>query len=166
MRRRLDVVHHLWINLYFHVMIQRKKPDVDVLKEVLEAAKKAYPKSEFVHSLAFQYEERGGLSKKQLEGLLGKMKKLDNFPPNWIATMEALILKKPQKYRSALPENKPLYQKQERETGMIDEILSSFPLHKRVLFFKSRLDNNNLLTASEILELERFYKLLKKQTDS
>ena len=50
----------------------RKKPDVDIVKDLLELTAVAYPASTFIKSLAFQYEERGGLSKKQLEGLLKK----------------------------------------------------------------------------------------------
>jgi hypothetical protein len=47
----------------------RKKIDVDVVKDILEAARAAFPNSVFIQSLSQQYEERGGLSKKQLEGL-------------------------------------------------------------------------------------------------
>lgn len=140
----------------------QKKPDVDIVKNVLEAAKKAYPKSEFVHSLAFQYEERGGLSARQLEGLLGKSRKIENIPANWLATLEAMILKKPRKHRSELPDNKPLYQKQEKEARQVSEILQQYPQHKRVLYFKSMLDNNQSLSPADITELNRFHKLLKK----
>lgn len=140
----------------------QKKPDVDIVKNVLEAAKKAYPRSEFVHSLAFQYEERGGLSARQLEGLLGKSRKIENIPANWLATLEAMILKKPRKHRSELPDNKPLYQKQEKEARQVSEILQQYPQHKRVLYFKSMLDNNQSLSPADITELNRFHKLLKK----
>lgn len=142
--------------------MQKKKPDVDIVKNVLEAAKKAYPKSEFVHSLALQYEERGGLSARQLEGLLAKSRKIEDIPANWLATLEAMILKKPRKHRSELPDNKPLYQKQEKETQQVSEILQQYPQHKRVLYFKSMLDNNQSLSPADITELNRFHKLLKK----
>ncbi len=143
-------------------MIQKKKPDVDIVKNILEAAKKAYPASEFVHSLAHQYEERGGLSARQLEGLLGKASKIEDIPVNWLATLEALILKKPRKHRSALPENKPLYSKQEKEAEQVEEILQKYPEHKRVLYFKSMIDNNQTLSPADITELNRFHKLVKK----
>ena len=54
----------------------RKKPDVDIINDVLKASREAYPNSSFVQSLALQYEERGGLSKKQLEGLYKKAEKI------------------------------------------------------------------------------------------
>ena len=44
-------------------MIQRKKPDVDIINDDLVAAMEAYPKSDFVKSLHQQYHERGGLSR-------------------------------------------------------------------------------------------------------
>ncbi len=52
--------------------MERKKPGVDVVKDLLEHALIAYPDSTFIKSLSFQYEERGGLSKKQLDGLYKK----------------------------------------------------------------------------------------------
>ena len=139
----------------------RKNPDVDVIKDVLQAAMRAYPGSTFIQSLSFQYEERGGLSKKQLEGLYQKAKKVDTIPVNWLATLEAEILKRPTRFKSALPPPKPLYEKNEDVGQMISSILDKYPQHKRVLFFKSKYDNNEQLTASEISELEKFNKLLQ-----
>ena len=140
----------------------RKKPDVDIVKDLLELAEAAFPASTFIKSLAFQYEERGGLSKKQLEGLLKKAEKVAGIPTNKLATLEAMILKKPTRFKSALPENKPLYTKDERTGQLITEILEKYPQHKRVLFFKSKYENNEVFTAAETAELEKFYKVLVK----
>ena len=68
----------------------RKKPDVDIIKDLLELTLVAYPASTFIKSLAFQYEERGGLSKKQLEGLYKKAEKVNTIPANKLATLEAV----------------------------------------------------------------------------
>lgn len=141
--------------------MQRKKPDVDIIKDLLELALVAYPASTFIKSLAFQYEERGGLSKKQLEGLYKKAEKVDAIPPSKLATLEAVILKRPTRYKSALPENTPLYTKDTRVGELIQAILEKYPQHKRVLFFKTKYENNETLSASEITELERFHKLLR-----
>src|SRR5215510_5858118 len=103
--------------------MQRKKPDVDIVSDVLKAAREAYPNSSFVQSLSLQYEERGGLSKKQLEGLYKKAEKIKTLPPNWLATLEAEILKRPTRYKSTPPSPKPLYEKDERAGGIIDAIL-------------------------------------------
>lgn len=141
--------------------MQRKKPDVDIIKDLLELTLVAYPASTFIKSLAFQYEERGGLSKKQLEGLYKKAEKVDTIPASKLATLEAVILKRPTRYKSALPENTPLYTKDQRIGELIESILEKYPQHKRVLFFKTKYENNETLSGSEITELERFHKLLR-----
>jgi hypothetical protein len=138
----------------------RKKIDVDIVKDILEAAMVTFPHSEFVKSLAQQYEERGGLSKKQLEGLFGKAQKIESLPVGKLATLEAMILKKPTRYKSAPPTHKPLYEKDEYIGELIGNILAKYPQHKRVLFFQAKYNNNESLSATEITELEKFRKLL------
>lgn len=143
-------------------MIHRKKPDVDIVNDVLLAAIEAYPGSAFVKSLYQQYHERGGLSKKQLQGLFYKAEKIPNLPPNKLATLEAEILKKPTRYKSALPANTPLYTKDEETGNLINGILAKYPQHKRVLFFKTKYDNNEPLSATELTELKKFHSVLLK----
>jgi len=138
----------------------RKKPDVDIINDVLKASREAYPNSSFVQSLALQYEERGGLSKKQLEGLYKKAEKIQTIPPNWLATLEAEILKRPTRYKSIPPPPKPLYEKDEKAGAIIDAILKKYPQHKRILFFRSKYENNETFSAMELAELEKFQKLL------
>ena len=138
----------------------RKKPDVDIISDVLKASREAYPNSSFLQSLSVQYEERGGLSKKQLEGLYKKAERIRTIPPNWLATLEAEILKRPTRFKSTAPPPKPLYEKNEKTGGIIDAILKKYPLHKRVLFFQSKYQNNESLSAPELAELEKFQKLL------
>ncbi|HET9824450.1 MAG TPA: hypothetical protein VFP87_03905 [Chitinophagaceae bacterium] len=140
--------------------MHRKKPDVDIINDVLKATLQAYPNSTFVQSLSFQYQERGGLSKKQLEGLYKKAGKVESMPPNWLATLEAEILKRPNRYKSTAPPPTPLYSKDESTGQLISALLEKYPQHKRLLFFKSKYDNNEPLTASEQKELEKFYKIL------
>ena len=74
--------------------------------------------------------------------------------------MEAIILKKPNRYKSALPEATPLYNKDEATGKQLEAILLKYPQHKRVLYFKSKYDNNEVLTPAELAELQRFSKLL------
>ena len=140
--------------------MQKKKPGVDVLNDLMVEIL-LQRNSDFVKSLLRQYHERGGLSKKQLQGLHSKAMKIQNLPSSWIATLEAEILKKPTRYKSELPESKPLYEKDEKAGEMIETILSKYPQHKRVLFLKSRFEKNEPLTATEVKELEKFLKLLK-----
>jgi hypothetical protein len=68
----------------------------------------------------------------------------------------------PTRYKSAIPENKPLYEKDEATGEMLQFILSKNPTHKRVLFLKSKFDNNETLTPSEISELKKFMQVFSK----
>jgi hypothetical protein len=142
--------------------MQRKKPEVDIIDNVLREALSAYPESSFIKSLRVQYHERGGLSKRQLEGLYRKAIKIESIPPKWLATMEAEMLKKPTKFKSAPPPLKPLYEKDERVAQMISSILGKYPQHKRVIFLESKFNNNEPLSSTELAELDRFYKLLSQ----
>ena len=142
--------------------MHRKKPGVDVVRDLLELTLQAYPDSTFTRSLLFQYEERGGLSKKRLEGLYKKATKVNSIPAAKLATLEAMILKRPNRYKSDLPENTPLYTRDSKIGQLIHDILGKYPEHKRVLFFKAKFDNNEILSSVEITELERFHRLLLK----
>ncbi len=140
--------------------MSRINPDVDIVNDILLAVIAAHPMSEFAKSLHHQYQERGGLSKKQLEGLYSKASKVSTIPAAKIATLEALIKKKPTRYKSAIPLNKPLYEK-DAETGvMIDRILEKYPTHKMVVFLHTKFNNDEPLTPSEQTELKKLFKLL------
>ena len=139
----------------------RKKPEVDVVNDILLLVMESNPNSEFVQSLHHQYHERGGLSKKQLEGLYQKACKVVTIPAAKLATLEAEILKRPNRYKSTLPASTPLYTKNEAAGKLIEAILAKYPQHKRVLFFKNKYENNEVISPAYITELERFYKLLK-----
>jgi hypothetical protein len=136
--------------------------DVDIISDVLAAAVRAYPESEFIQSLSHQYLVRGSLSKRQLEGLYKKAERIPMLPHNKLATLEAVILKRHAKYRSALPATVPLYERDEQGGKWIEEILAKYPQHKRVLFFQSKWKANHPLTVSETTELQKFHKLLIK----
>ena|ERR1043166_7514256 len=140
--------------------MNRLKPDVDIVLDILKAVVAAQPLSSFTQSLLRQYQERGGLSRKQLEGLLNKASGIPSIPSNKLATLEAIILKKPQRYKSTLPPTEPLYKKDEETGKIINDILKKYPQHKRVLFLKSKYENNELLSAVELSELQKFSKLL------
>lgn len=141
--------------------MRRIRPDVDIIMDLLQAVLEFNPDSAFTQSLLHQYQERGGLSKKQLEGLYGKASKLRSVPPGKLATLEAIILKKKGKQRSELPPNAPLYIPDEEAAGQVNAILARYPEHKRVLFFRSKLQNNEPLSGPEKTELKRFFGMLK-----
>ena len=136
-----------------------KKKEVDIINDVLEQCILAYPVSSFIISLYKQYQQRGSLSKKQLQGLHSKASQIKDFPQNKLATIEAIIKKMPTRNKSELPENKPVIDRNENSATIIEAILTKYPQHKRFLFFKSKHDKNEL-TPQEIAEIKKFEKLL------
>lgn len=139
----------------------KKKPDIDIIDKVLDACYVAYPHSVFIQSLMHQYEERGSLSKKQLQGAYQKALKIPDLPVNWLATMEATILKMPNRYKSSVVATKAPEPVKDDNTGnTIKAILEKYPGHKRVLFFRAKFEHNEALTATEMAELGKFKKLL------
>src|SRR3977135_4513042 len=104
-----------------------QKDRLDMVNEVLEECILAYPLSSFIISLYKQYQQRGSLSKKQLQGLYGKASKIASLPPGKLSAIEAIIKKMPTRYKSELPEPKPLFEKEESTGRMIDEILDRYP---------------------------------------
>jgi hypothetical protein len=133
---------------------------IDVLLDILKEMVKAHPTNGFVNSLYQQYCNRGGLSKKQLEGLHSKALKTQNIPPAKLATLEAIIKKKPTRERAAATKSAPLPVKDNAVGQQINNILQKYPQHKRLLFLQSKFDNNEHISAAEIAEIEKFAKLL------
>ena len=135
--------------------------EVDVVRDVLEQTEIAFPASSFIKSLHQQYLNRGGLSKKQLEGLYQVAQKVTTIPVGKLSTLEAIILKKPNRYKSEKPAPAPLYKKDEELGKKITAILEKYPQHKRVLFLKAKYENNEVFSSTETSDLEKFYKLLR-----
>ena len=138
----------------------KQKPGIDIIGKILDALYQHNPDALFVMSLMHQYEERGSLSKKQLQGLYQKASSVPEIPVNWLGTLEAIILKMPTRYKSTeaiIPS--PIYQKDEETGKLIAAILLKYPQHKRVLFLKSKYENHELLSREETAELKRFSRL-------
>lgn len=140
---------------------QFSEPAVDVVLQVLTAAHTARPEAAFISSLLQQYRERGGLSKKQLEGLHSKASKIEGIPVAHLATLQAIINKKQTRYTS---EPSPVVPVTPEDTDgiLIGEILEKYPQHKRLLFFKMKTDKHETLNNIEKEELKKFHKLLMK----
>ena len=140
--------------------MNQPKDRLDIINEVLEECILAYPLSSFIISLYKQYQQRGSLSKKQLQGLYGKASKIAQLAPGKLATIEAIIKRMPTRFKSELPEIKPLFEKDEATGLLISDILAKYPQHKRVLFLKAKYDNNEVFTVSDIADLKRFRERL------
>lgn len=132
---------------------------IDIINLLLEDCIMAYPLSTFIISIYKQYQDRGWLTKKQLEGLYNKSKSINGIPPGRLAALEGLIKKMPNRYKSELPENKPLFERDPEVQQMMDDILLKYPQHKRVQFLKTKYERQSLAT-NETDELRRFHKLL------
>ncbi len=134
--------------------------DIDVLLDILKQMVNTHPGSGFVNSLYEQYCNRGGLSKKQLEGLYAKAVKSGSIPQNKLATLEAIIKKKPTRERAAASIQNIEPTKDEVTGKLLTDILIKYPQHKRVLFLKMKYDNNENLSLAETGEVQKFSKLL------
>ena len=140
----------------------QKKQGIDIIGKILDACYAHNPDALFVMSLMHQYEERGSLSKKQLQGLLSKAQKIKEIPSGWLGTLEAIILKMPTRYKSEEPiATAPIFEKNEETGKLISSILVKYPQHKRVLFLQLKFQNHEVITVDEINELKRFCKALK-----
>lgn len=135
---------------------------MDILLDILDRVLEEHPKSEFLISIRGFYLTHGGLSKKQLEGLFAKAKKINGIPAGKLATLEAIIKKKATKYKSEKP--LPVQEVKDAETGdTIARILEKFPQHKQVLFLKLKYDNKDPISPAEKEDLKRFAKMLLKK---
>jgi hypothetical protein len=141
--------------------MQQNKPKLDIINMLLEDCIMAFPVSSFVISIYQQYQRRGWLSKKQLQGLYDKASKISGVLPGRLAALESIIKKMPTRERSELPENKPMVVKNEEAGKLIEDILAKYPRHKRVLFLKAKYDSNEMLAAADVSELKKFKQLLK-----
>lgn len=131
---------------------------MDILKEMVQV----HPQSEFVNSLYQQYCNRGGLSKKQLEGLHSKAVKTGSISQGKLATLEAIIKKKPTRERAAASKQTAAPLKEEALGKILSAILAKYPLHKRILFLQSKYDNNEKISVAEADEIKKFSRLLLK----
>jgi hypothetical protein len=139
----------------------QQKPKLDIINILLEDCIMAFPVSSFVISIYQQYQRRGWLSKKQLQGLYDKASKITGVAPGKLAALESIIKKMPTREKSALPEPKPMFEKDKAAVKLIKEILEKYPAHKRVLYLIAKYDNNEVLTPTDLSELKKFKQVLK-----
>lgn len=138
-----------------------KKKKVDVIDKLLEACYQHNKDALFVMSLMHQYEERGSLSKKQLEGLVSKARKVPDIPVGWLAAVEAIILKMPTRDKTPVNLTKTeTTDPYEKWQALISGILNKFPDHKRILYFNTIIQQRKPFSVTEQQELEKFYRLL------
>jgi len=69
----------------------------------------------------------------------------------------------PTRYKSELPPPTPMFEKDKEVGDWIELVLTKYPQHKRVLFLKSKYDNNEKLTVTEKSELRKFREIASKK---
>ena len=135
---------------------------MDILLTILETLKSAKSDNIFISSLHHQYCNRGGLSKKQLEGLLAKAKKSGIIKEAQLATLQAIIKKKPTRQRSEKIDKAPDFYKLDDILPLLKNILEKFPQHKMAVFLQQKINTNQSLSDFEINEVKRLSQLLLK----
>ena len=144
-----------------------KNKKIDVIEKLLALCYEHNKDALFIMSLMHQYEERGSLSKKQLQGLLLKAHKIKEIPPHQIAAVEAIVLKMPTRDKTPVQKPTPVINEAQAQItaslAQTDQILAVYPSHKQVLLLRSKLLSHQSLTPQEQADLTKFIKILIKK---
>jgi hypothetical protein len=144
-----------------------KNKKIDVIDKLLSLCYAHNKDALFIMSLMHQYEERGSLSKKQLQGLLLKAQKIKEIPAHQIAAVEAIVLKMPTRDKTPVQKTTPAINEAQAQIAaalaQTEQILEVYPSHKQVLLLKSKLMSHQSLTPQEQAELTKFVKILIKK---
>jgi len=144
-----------------------KNKKIDVIDKLLALCYEHNKDALFIMSLMHQYEERGSLSKKQLQGLLLKAQKIKEIPAHQIAAVEAIVLKMPTRDKTPVQKTTPAISEAEAQIAaalaQTEQILEVYPSHKQVLLLRSKLMSHQSLTPQEQADLTKFVKILIKK---
>lgn len=145
--------------------MQLKKGDIDVVDKILNLCYQHYRQQDaMLMSLMHQYEERGFLTKAQLQGLFYKAEKLPDLPAGLLATLQSTIKKLPTKNKKSDPVIINTESKKDEETeNMLTKILAAFPQHKAVIGLLNNFKKHDKLTPAEKLELTKIYKFMAEK---
>ncbi len=143
--------------------METKKGQLDFIEKILNACYNTHKYDLFVMSLMHQYEERGFLTKGQLQGLYYKAEKIEDLPSGLLATLEATISKLPTREKKNAPIVLNEVKKDEETENKLAEILAKYPQHKAILSLQNIFKKYEKLNTSEKLELNNIYKLLFKK---
>lgn len=136
------------------------KKGPDIINKVLEVCYAYNKDALFTMSLMHQYEQRGWLTRKQLEGLHNKASKIKDINPALLATLQATINKMPVRDKTPVETTVKTDEKTDEINKQINQILEKYPQHKAILNFQHKLKNRIDLTSNEITQLNKLYKLL------
>ena len=101
--------------------MNKPAPKTDIINELLEECLLHLPGTpSMIISLYQQYQKRGFLTKKQLQGLHAKASGVPAINPGKLATLEAIIKKMPNRFKSEIPKPSPLFEKDEAAGVLIE----------------------------------------------
>jgi hypothetical protein len=140
-----------------------KKGNIDFVEKILMACYNSNKDDLFVMSLMHQYEDRGFLTKGQLQGLFYKAEKVKDLPAGLLATLEATLSKLPTREKKDAPIVLSEVKRDEETEAMLNEILAKYPQHKAVIGMQNSFRKFDKLSPAEKLELNKIYKLLFKK---
>jgi hypothetical protein len=144
-----------------------KNKKIDVIDKLLSLCYAHNKDALFIMSLMHQYEERGSLSKKQLQGLLLKAQKIKEIPAHQIAAVEAIVLKMPNRDKTPVQKTTSAISEAEAQIAaaraQTEQVLAVYPSHKQVLLLRSKLMSHQSLTPQEQADLTKFVKILVKK---
>ena len=143
--------------------MQIKKDGLDFVEKILTACYNSNKDDLFVMSLMHQYEDRGFLTKGQLQGLFYKAEKVKELPAGLLATLEATLSKLPTREKKDAPIVMSEVKKDEETENILNEILAKYPQHKAVIGMHNNFKKYDKITSTEKLELDRIYKFLLKK---
>jgi hypothetical protein len=143
--------------------MQIKKDGLDFVEKILTACYNSNKDDLFVMSLMHQYEDRGFLTKGQLQGLFYKAEKVRELPVGLLATLAATLSKLPTREKKDAPIIISEVKKDEETENKLNEILAKYPQHKAVIGMHNNFKKYDKITSTEKLELDRIYKFLLKK---
>ena len=140
-----------------------RKGQLDFVEKILDSCFKEFKYDLFLMSLMHQYENRGFLTKGQLQGLYYIAEKNKDLPTGLLATLQATINKLPTREKKNAPIEIKEVKKDEETESILKEILLKYPQHKAVLGLQNNFKKHDKLNSAEKLELDKIYKILFKK---
>ena len=140
-----------------------RKGQLDFVEKILDSCFKEFKYDLFLMSLMHQYENRGFLTKGQLQGLYYIAEKNKDLPTGLLATLQATITKLPTREKKNAPIEIKEVKKDEETESILKEILLKYPQHKAVLGLQNNFKKHDKLNSAEKLELDKIYKILFKK---
>lgn len=140
--------------------MQIKKGNIDFVDKILVSCYKSNKDDLFIMSLMHQYEDRGFLTKGQLQGLFYKAEKVKDLPAGLLATLQAALSKLPTREKKNAPIIINEVKKDEDTANKLNDILTKYPQHKAVIGLQNNFNKHDKLSSAEKIELDKIHKLL------